>query len=224
MGNSKGMINVVNKKYHYTYQIKNLVNKKTYVGRHSTDNINDGYMGSGKILKRAIKLYGIENFAIEILGFFDSFEDLVEEESFIVDSSFVIREDTYNITPGGNNPVMYGEDNPSWKGGTSIYNRKGRPDFSGEKNPMFGKKHTEEAKNKISKANKGNTPLNKGRKLSEEQKRSMIYKQKTRKQLTDGLSRFESIRDCARKLGVTQQYVQYRLRSNSEKFSNWKYI
>jgi group I intron endonuclease len=224
MGNSKGMKNVVNKKYHYTYQIKNLVNEKTYIGRHSTDDVNDGYMGSGKILKRAIKFYGIENFSLEILGFFDSFEELVEEESFIVDDNFVIRNDTYNIVTGGSNPIMYGEENPSWKGGSSIYKRKGRPDFSGEKNPMFGKKHTEAVKNKISKANKGNTPPNKGCRLSEEQKESMISKQKTRKQLTDGVSCFKSIRDCARKLGVTQQYVQYRLRSNSEKFSNWKYI
>ena len=52
--------------YFYLYQIINKLNDKIYVGVHKTDNLNDGYMGSGKILNRAIKKYGVENFEKDI--------------------------------------------------------------------------------------------------------------------------------------------------------------
>lgn len=38
-------------KYHIIYKTTNLINGKIYVGMHSTDNLNDGYLGSGWILK-----------------------------------------------------------------------------------------------------------------------------------------------------------------------------
>ena len=41
--------------YYYIYQITNLVNNKIYVGVHKTKDLNDGYMGSGKVIISAIK-------------------------------------------------------------------------------------------------------------------------------------------------------------------------
>lgn len=44
--------------YHIVYKTTNNVNGKIYVGVHSTIDIYDNYIGSGKTLKKAIKKYG----------------------------------------------------------------------------------------------------------------------------------------------------------------------
>ena len=59
-------------KYHYFYKITNNINGHFYYGVHNTNNINDGYMGSGTRLHYAYKKYGIENFSKEILKYFES--------------------------------------------------------------------------------------------------------------------------------------------------------
>lgn len=83
------------------YQITNAINGKIYIGCHKTDDINDGYMGSGKILHRAYEKYGVENFAKKILHIFDTSEEMFDNEMTLVDESFVARQDTYNIKEGG---------------------------------------------------------------------------------------------------------------------------
>ena len=87
--------------FYYLYEIKNKVNGKVYIGVHKTTNINDGYMGSGKVIKDAIKKYGIENFTKEILEEFDSAEAMFQREREIVTDDFLAREDVYNIRRGG---------------------------------------------------------------------------------------------------------------------------
>ena len=90
------------------YRITNKLNGKVYIGCHKTDNIDDGYMGSGRIIKQALKRYGKENFDKEILHICDSAEQMFDMESAIVNEEFVAREDTYNLRTGGaGSPVTY---------------------------------------------------------------------------------------------------------------------
>ena len=49
------------------YRTTDLTNNKIYVGKHETDDLDDGYLGSGTLIKKAIKEKGKENFKREIL-------------------------------------------------------------------------------------------------------------------------------------------------------------
>lgn len=89
------------KKYNFVYKTTNLINGKIYIGVHSTNNLDDGYLGSGNLIVQSIKKYGKENFSREILEYFDTREEAYFKESEIVSSEFILRDNVYNITEGG---------------------------------------------------------------------------------------------------------------------------
>lgn len=87
--------------FYTIYQTTNKLNGKFYVGKHKTNNLDDGYLGSGLLLGRAINKYGPENFEKKILFFLDSEDEMNAKEKEIVNEEFVAREDTYNLKVGG---------------------------------------------------------------------------------------------------------------------------
>ena len=68
---------------------------------HQTGNLDDGYLGSGKILRHAIAKYGSENFKRDILFVFDNEQEMREKEKEIVTEEFVELETNYNLNVGG---------------------------------------------------------------------------------------------------------------------------
>jgi hypothetical protein len=93
---------------HYClYQITNLVNGKIYVGVHKTKSLDDGYMGSGKVIRRAIAKHGIENFTKDILETFDTSEAMYAREAEVVNEEFLARVDVYNLRRGGRGGFEY---------------------------------------------------------------------------------------------------------------------
>ena len=86
---------------HTIYKITNILNGKIYIGKHSTNDINDNYMGSGKYIKKAIVKYGIQNFIKEILFIFNEETEAYVMEKQIVNENFIKRKDVYNAIIGG---------------------------------------------------------------------------------------------------------------------------
>ena len=83
------------------YRVTNNVNGKFYIGKHQTENPNDGYYGSGVALQRAIRKYGKENFSKEILFVFESEEEMDEKERELITEELINSEKCYNMMHGG---------------------------------------------------------------------------------------------------------------------------
>ena len=160
--------------YMFIYETTNNINGKRYIGQHTTDNIQDGYLGSGVILKQAIDKYGIDNFSREILAYATNKDELNEKEKYYIDKFNAIESDMYyNIAEGGEGGNLRAgftdEQKAQWKAKMSENSAKywqGKKlseetkhkiseSKKGEKNPMYGKKHNEETKAKMSEALKG---------------------------------------------------------------------
>ena len=148
------------------YKLTNLLNNKYYIGMHQTTNPNDGYLGSGIAIKKAIKKYGKENFSKEVLFVFETEKEMQDKEKEIVNEDVVNDPMSYNMTQGGKGSWSHidasGEKNPNfgkaiWKKGKTqeeivdINKKRASP---GEANGMYGKTHTDETKQKIIDANK----------------------------------------------------------------------
>lgn len=89
------------KKYHFIYKTTNLLSGKYYIGMHSTDNLNDGYMGSGKRLRRSLNKYGVNNHTVEILEFVKSRKELIDREKEIVNLNEIAKNECMNLMVGG---------------------------------------------------------------------------------------------------------------------------
>ena len=94
---------------YFVYKTTNLINNKTYIGIHKTNNIDDGYLGSGLHFLKAVKKYGKQNFKREILEFCLSYEELLEKEKSYVTEEWVKNGDNYNLKTGGQSSGLLSE-------------------------------------------------------------------------------------------------------------------
>lgn len=87
--------------HHIVYKTSHQATGKFYIGVHSTYDIEDGYLGSGYLLKRALKKYGRGSFRREILHVCGTRDEAFAKERELVNRAFVLQEDTYNLAEGG---------------------------------------------------------------------------------------------------------------------------
>lgn len=167
--------------------VKNLINKKIYIGQTTRSNgAYKNYFGSGYAIESAIIKYGKKNFQKVTLAICYNQNDANELEKYFIISYNSKSPNGYNISDGGTEGII--------KMREKLCER-----MSGDKNPFFGKTHSDETKrklaeanknriistttkNKISKANKGMVPWNKGKKYvhSPEHKKKIAEANKNR--------------------------------------------
>lgn len=162
--------------YHYIYKTTCKVNDKFYIGMHSTSNLEDGYIGSGKRLWNSIRKYGRENHEFEILEWFPDRSSLKEREKEIVNEGMLQDPMCMNLQLGGGGGGFINEDHRKKAqsiGGSIVFRllntrhlEKLKNDseyklnfsksisnaVSGEKNPFYGRSHSKESRDKISKS------------------------------------------------------------------------
>lgn len=89
------------KLYHFIYKTTCVTSGKYYVGMHSTDNLDDGYLGSGKRLGYSIVKHGREGHVREIIEMCRGREALKLREKQIITDEMRLDQKCLNIAPGG---------------------------------------------------------------------------------------------------------------------------
>jgi group I intron endonuclease len=95
-------MNYENKQYKiYAYITINKINGKCYIGSHLSHSDKDNYLGSGNLIKAAIKKYGKNNFQRIILKYYDTLLEARKSEETYILKFDTITPNGYNISPAG---------------------------------------------------------------------------------------------------------------------------
>lgn len=89
--------------YYLVYKIIQLSTGREYIGQHKTTDLNDGYMGSGTLIVRAVQ-DNPADFVKVILRYCASQEEMNELEAALVTEEYLLQnfpEKTFNQVPGG---------------------------------------------------------------------------------------------------------------------------
>lgn len=241
------MNSIPEKQYNYFYKTTNLLNGKFYYGIHSTDRLNDGYKGSGKVIKAAFLKYGKSNFQKEIIAFYPTRKEASDHEALIVTEELINDDMCYNCVGGGNNSYIISEETRK-----KLIKAK-----SGDNAPRLGAIVTESTRKKISVALKDRYKIYPQQPPSEETRKKIsesklgekhpLYGKKLppeyRQKISDAMKKhhlphlekfkkkcmidsviYESMAAAGRNLNVSADMVAYKIKSNNPIYENWKFI
>ena len=159
------------KKYHFIYKTTDTRNGNFYIGMHSTDDLEDGYVGSGDRIRNLKYRHGKEIFSMEILEFLPDRKSLAAREAELVNSDLLKEDKCMNLKPGGSGGFVNAEHSYKFHaaGGKKVrqllnkrhcerlksdpaYYDKWIETITGYNN-WEGKSHSDETKKKIGEAN-----------------------------------------------------------------------
>lgn len=197
--------------YYYFYKTTNNINGKYYYGVHSTNNLDDGYIGSGKLLGNAVKKYGKSNFTKDIICYFNNASEAYEYEAEIVNEYAVKDPMCYNIKEGGKGGLKGFHLSDETKQKISEHSASKRPEVKAKiseasknmskeirekiRQSNIGRKRSKETCEKISKANTG-------KKRTDEQRNRM--KGHSHKH-TEATKKY--ISECSKKMWETRDHT-----------------
>ena len=226
------------KKHNYFYKTINLINGKYYYGIHSTNNLEDGYMGSGNLIKTAIKKYGKENFKKEIIADYPTRKEASDHEKMVVTVELIELDECYNLKSGGDNENTHCAEikkrlsviNTGKTLSTETRNRmslfqKGRikteihrkrisEGLLGNNHPMFGKSPTEETRKKMSESHSGEKNHCFGKFNCDPRSKKCKIMEIV----------YVSVAEASRQLNIKAGIIRYRILSISDTFKDWTYV
>lgn len=145
--------------YGFIYITTNNITGKKYIGKRKYTPGWENYLGSGIHLRNSLLKYGRTNFKKEIIDFAENEEELaLKEKEWISKFNAIESSNFYNIAEGGiggNTYIGKTEQEIKIIGKKISLSVKGKTGNSGEKNGMYGKKHTQETIDKISSSRAG---------------------------------------------------------------------
>jgi len=185
----------------HVYKTTNLINNKIYIGQEKGNDIN--YLGSGKILKLAIKKYGVENFKKEILQPCENQEELNESEIYWITNENCLYPNGYNICIGN-----FGGDNFTNNPNKENIRKKLSDKSHGWIfNNWSGRTHSDESRKKMSESKKGKSSRGCGWHHSDETKRKLSEKLLNITYIDKyGTERAESIKQKCREKNTGKHY------------------
>ena len=89
--------------HHIGYQTHHLPTGRYYIGIHSTDDLDDGYLGSGRAFLRAVKKHGRDQFRRHLVKEFATRAEACEWETAVVTAEVVADPRSFNCKTGGGN-------------------------------------------------------------------------------------------------------------------------
>lgn len=220
-------------KYNF-YKITNTVNDKCYIGMTKRDiharfsehircannnhDVNNDYVMP---IYNAMRKYGVDHFEVRELhsGEFESYQDAeIIEGKLIVEHNSLLSRNGYNLNKMNEN-------------GTRTYEKevtvKIVENNIGKNNPFYGKKHTEETRQKLSQkakerlADPNNNPRYGYRYTDEDRAKHRESKRKFgRPFMADGIM-YQTLSEAATKYNLTKQAIKHRIDSDS--YKDWYY-
>ena len=144
----------------YLYEITHIPTGRYYRGI-TCKPIDSGYLGSGTRIKNAVRKYGKDEFRRVDHAWFMYKDDAIHAESQWVTEIEVEDPKCFNLTVGGKGyrATWTNKDNTAKRMSKSALKRwsmtpvENRP--VGERNPFYGKSHSDESRKKISDGNRG---------------------------------------------------------------------
>ena len=197
------------KNYYLVYKITNTLNNCIYIGVHATNKLEDGYMGSGTLIRKAIKESRKENFKKEILFFCNSKEEMFAKEKEIVNLEFIKREDTYNKVLGGSECTTLGMSHSQetkrkmserWK--SRVISEETKRKMSESKK---GISFTKEHKEKIGLSNSTRVISDETRKKMSESRKKRITTEETRNKMRENIKNRVITDEIRQKLSIANK-------------------